>query len=111
MKYQETQASRCLSGSAHRMHNEMHIWLKCLCRLVQWSLFFLIPDQKNLSLIEMGEQGKMLSSSVTDELHLVAHPVGSVSHLVIQAHQQFVLKILIRPRSSFLTPIYSSTLS
>lgn len=36
----------------------------------------LARDQKYLCLMEAGESGKMLSSQITDELKLVAHPLG-----------------------------------
>jgi hypothetical protein len=64
------------SCRSHGMRNEMHIRLKWLHRLVQCSGFFLIRDQKYPCLMEGGELGRMLSSQITDELKLVAHPVG-----------------------------------
>ncbi len=58
------------------MRNEMHSWLKELHRVVQRSCFFLARDQRPLRLLEAGESRRMLSSQITDELKLVAHPVG-----------------------------------
>jgi len=53
-----------------------HIWLKWLHRLTQCSRFFLARDQKYLCPLETGGSESMLSSQFTDELNLVAHPVG-----------------------------------
>ncbi len=64
-------------GSSHGLRNEMHFRLKELHRLVQCSRFLLVKDQKYLCLMESGESGRMLSSQITDELKLVAHPVGT----------------------------------
>jgi hypothetical protein len=61
------------------MRDELHFRLKELHRLVQCSRFLLAREQKYLCLLEAGESGKMLSSQITDELKLVAHPVGSCS--------------------------------
>jgi hypothetical protein len=65
-----------LFRSSHGMRNEMHIWLKWLHRLTQCSRFFLARDQKYLCPLETGGSESMLSSQFTDELNLVAHPVG-----------------------------------
>jgi hypothetical protein len=58
------------------MCNEMHFRLKELYRLVQYPRFLLAQDQKYLCLMEAGESGRRLSSQITDELKLVAHPVS-----------------------------------
>ncbi len=53
-----------------------HIGMKCLHWLIQRSRMFLAGDQKYLCLKKFGELRKMLTSQITDELHLVAQPVG-----------------------------------
>ena len=58
------------------MRNEMDIWLKWLHRLTQCSRFFLARNQKYLCPLETGGSERMLLSQFTDELNLVAHPVG-----------------------------------
>jgi Recombinase zinc beta ribbon domain len=58
------------------MRNELHFWLKWLHRGVQYSRFFLESDQNYLCLMETQEEWRMLSCSFTDEVQLVAHPVG-----------------------------------
>src|SRR6266571_5264052 len=68
--------SQYCTMTTHGMRNETHIRLKWLRRLVQRSGLFLTRDQKYLCLTEEGEPGRMLSSQITDELELVAHPVG-----------------------------------
>src|SRR5258708_26101115 len=67
------------TGLSHGMRNEMEIWLKWLHRLTQCSRFFLARDQKYLCPLETGGSESMLSSQFTDELNLVAHPVGLAS--------------------------------
>jgi len=59
------------------MRNELHFWLKWLHRDVQYSRFFLESDQNYLCLMETQEEWRMLSCSFTDEVQLVAHPVGT----------------------------------
>jgi len=54
----------------------MDIWLKWLHRLTQCSRFFLARNQKYLCPMETGGSERMLLSQFTDELNLVAHPVG-----------------------------------
>ena len=76
--------------SAHGMRNEMHFRLNELHRLVQCSRFLLARDQKYLCLMEAGESGKMLSSQITDELKLVAHPVGRST---FQGNYQLLLSL------------------
>jgi hypothetical protein len=68
--------SSCLSSS-HGMRNELHFRLNWLHRLVQSSRFCLKGDQKYLILTEREGQRKTVKSSFTDEIKLVAHPVGS----------------------------------
>ena|SRR5438876_8790843 len=55
----------------------MRSWLKELHRVVQRSCFFLARDQRSLRLLDAEESRRMLSSQITDELKLVAHPVGN----------------------------------
>ncbi len=62
--------------NSHGMRNEIHIGMKCLHWLIQRSRMFLAGDQKYLCLKKFGELRKMLTSHITDELHLVAQPVG-----------------------------------
>src|SRR5260221_2180987 len=62
--------------TSHGMRNELHFWLKWLHRGVQYSRFFLESDQNYLCLLETQEEWRMLSCSFTDEVQLVAHPVG-----------------------------------
>src|SRR5258708_24611377 len=62
------------------MRNEMDIWLKWLHRLTQCSRFFLARNQKYLCPMETGGSERMLLSQFTDELNLVAHPVGNATH-------------------------------
>jgi hypothetical protein len=54
----------------------MRSWLKELHRVVQRSCFFLARDLRSLRLLEAEVPRRMLSSQITDELKLVAHPVG-----------------------------------
>jgi len=54
----------------------MPICLKHLHKLIYYSRFVLARDQKYLCLMKAGEPGKILSSHITDELNLVAHPMG-----------------------------------
>jgi hypothetical protein len=63
-------------GSAHGMRNEMHFRLKWLHRTVQCSRFCLATDQKYLVLMETRGRRRTVSSHFTDEVKLVAHPVG-----------------------------------
>jgi len=58
------------------MRNEMRSWLKELHRVVQRSCFFLARDQRSLRLLEAEVPRRMLSSQITDELKILAHPVG-----------------------------------
>ena len=64
-------------GQAHGMRNEMRFWLRCFHRLIQCSGFLLTSDQKYLCLMKKEKQRRTLFSQITDELHLVAHPVGN----------------------------------
>jgi hypothetical protein len=57
------------------MRNEMHIRLKWLHKTVKCSCFFLVKAEKYLTLWKQESYKRMLSSSFTDELHLVAHRV------------------------------------
>jgi len=43
-------------GCSHAMRNEMHLRLKWLHRLVQFSSFFLAREQKYLCLMETSER-------------------------------------------------------
>src|SRR5260370_41051560 len=61
---------------SHGMRNAMRIWLKWLHRLTQCSRFFLATHQKYVCPLETGGSESMLASQFTDELNLVAHPVG-----------------------------------
>jgi len=54
----------------------MRSWLKELHGVVQRSCFFLARDLRSLRLLEAEVPRRMLSSQITDELKLVAHPVG-----------------------------------
>lgn len=71
---------RCGSGGcgsfSYMMRNEPHFPLNNLHRLVQYSRFLLTREQKYLYLMEAGESGRMLSSHHTDEITLIAYPVG-----------------------------------
>jgi hypothetical protein len=58
------------------MRNELHFRLNWLHRLVQSSRFCLKGDQKYLILTEREGQRKTVKSYFTDEIKLVAHPVG-----------------------------------
>ena len=62
--------------TAHAMRNELHIWLKRLHRLTQFSRFLRARDQKYLCPLETGGSESMLSSQFTAELNLVVYPVG-----------------------------------
>lgn len=54
---------------------------------------FSVRNQKYLFLMKMGEQGKTLSSQFTDELHLVAHPVGYESNDAQEKVKQRLLQV------------------
>jgi hypothetical protein len=58
------------------MRNELRFRLNGFHRLIQYSRFCLRRDQKYLILMEREEQRKTVKSHFTDELKLVAHPVG-----------------------------------
>ena len=58
------------------MRNELHFRLNVLHGLIQYSRFCLRRDQKYLILMEREVQRKTIKSYFTDELKLVAHPLG-----------------------------------
>jgi hypothetical protein len=61
------------------MRNEMHFRLKELHRLVQYLRFFTSKGSEIPLPCGSRRSGRVLSSQITDEIQLVAHPVGELN--------------------------------